>query len=390
MQYGVFTPIFKTHSTKDPRIERYLWFFPDHLFVMRDAIRLRYTLAPYIYAAARTNYDTGVGMCRPMYYDHPEQDEAYNVPEQFMFGDDILATAIVEPVDSVTGLAARKIWFPEGNWYDCATGAMYQGGRTETLHYTLSENPWYARAGAILPMNPQTVKNLQQPCDTLVLTFIPGADGELNHYEDDGVSQQYTTDYAVTRVTKKQEGNTLRAVVAPRKGSYDGAPAKRSYELRFPATFPPESVTINGREIPYARFPKAGQWTYDAYTLAPVVYTGEAACDRPLEVVLTFGEHAVTHQADLYGKSGVFKRCVDLTVEFKTEQGKVEPYLMLPVEYLNVSQCPNFILEDPFRIADYLAAYEKNKSVLFDTTDRMTIIGDNFKKRLREVIGSVK
>ena len=149
-------------------------------------------------------------------------------------------------------------------------------------------------------------------------------------------------------------------------------------------------MTVNGREIPYARFPKAGQWTYDAYTLAPVVYTGEAACDRPLEVVLTFSEHAVTHQADLYGKSGVFKRCVDLTVEFKTEQGKVEPYLMLPVEYLNVSQCPNFILEDPFRIADYLAAYEKNKSVLFDTTDRMTIIGDNFKKRLREVIGSVK
>ena len=240
LQYGVFTPIFKTHSTKDPRIERYLWFFPDHLFVMRDAIRLRYTLAPYVYNAARENYDTGVGMCRPMYYDHPERDEAYNVPEQFMFGNDILATAVVEPVDSVTGLAARRIWFPEGRWYDCATGAMYEGGRTEELHYTLSENPWYARAGAILPMNPQTVKNLQQPCDTLVLTFIPGADGELVHYEDDGVSQQYATAYATTKVAKKQEGNTLRAVVAPREGTYAGAPDSRSYEMRFPATFPPK------------------------------------------------------------------------------------------------------------------------------------------------------
>ena len=390
LQYGVFTPIFKTHSTKDPRIERYLWFFPDHLFVMRDAIRLRYTLAPYIYAAARENYDTGVGMCRPMYYDHPEQDEAYNVPEQFMFGGDILATAVVEPVDSVTGLAARRIWFPEGRWYDCATGAMYEGGRTEELHYTLSENPWYARAGAILPMNPQTVKNLQQPCDTLVLTFIPGADGELVHYEDDGVSQQYATAYATTKVTKTQAGNTLRAVIAPREGSYAGAPGSRSYELRFPATFPPRSVTVDGREIPYARFPKAGEWTYDAYTLAPVVYTGEAACDRPLEVVLTFDDHAAAHQSDLYGKSGVFKRCVGLTVEFKTEQGKTEPYLMLPVEYLNVSQCPNFILEDPGRIADYLAAYERNKAALFETTDRMTIIGDNFKKRLRAQIGGVK
>ena len=390
LQYGVFTPIFKTHSTKDPRIERYLWFFPDHLFVMRDAIRLRYTLAPYVYNAARENYDTGVGMCRPMYYDHPERDEAYNVPEQFMFGNDILATAVVEPVDSVTGLAARRIWFPEGRWYDCATGAMYEGGRTEELHYTLSENPWYARAGAILPMNPQTVKNLQQPCDTLVLTFIPGADGELVHYEDDGVSQQYATAYATTKVAKKQEGNTLRAVVAPREGTYAGAPDSRSYEMRFPATFPPKTVQVNGREIPYARFPKAGQWTYDAYTLAPVVYTDAAPCDRPLEVVLTFDDHAAAHQADLYGKSGVFKRCIDLTVEFKTEQGKTEPYLMLPKEYLNVSQCPNFILEDPGRIAGYLAAYEKNKAALFETTDKMTIIGENFKKRLRAQIGGVK
>ena len=39
-------------------------------------------------------------------------------------------------------------------------------------------------------MNPATVKNLQQPCDTLVLTFNPGGDGQLRHYEDDGMSQQ--------------------------------------------------------------------------------------------------------------------------------------------------------------------------------------------------------
>lgn len=83
-------------------------------------------------------------------------------------------------------------------------------------------------------MNPPTVKNLQQPCDTLVLTFIPGADGELNHYEDDGISQHYTTDYAVTRVTKKQEGNTVRTVIAPREGSYAGAPESRSYERDSP------------------------------------------------------------------------------------------------------------------------------------------------------------
>ena len=391
LQYGVFTPIFKTHSTKDPRIERCIWCFPDHMFLMRDAIRLRYTLAPYIYNAARENYDTGVGMCRPMYYDYPESDKAYETPEQFMFGNDILATTITQPVDSITGLAPRTIWFPEGAWFDCATGSMYEGGRTEELHYTLAENPHYAKAGSIIPMNPATVKNLQQPCDTLVLTFIPGGDGQLRHYEDDGMSQQYKTNYAVTTVTKKQEGNTVRVRISPREGSFAGASDSRSYELRFPALFPPKSVKVNGKELAYSRFPKAGEWTYDGYTLAPVIYTGTTACDAPVEIELAFDDYATAHQADLYGMSGVFKRCLDLTVEFKTEQGAhSEPYLMLPEEYLRVSQCPNFILEEPFRIAEFIGAYAKNKAALFEKTDSMTIIGDNFKQRLKAVIGSVK
>lgn len=391
LQYGVFTPIFKTHSTKDPRIERCIWCFPDHMFLMRDAIRLRYTLAPYIYNAARENYDTGVGMCRPMYYDYPESDKAYETPEQFMFGNDILATTITQPVDSITGLAPRTIWFPEGAWFDCATGSMYEGGRTEELHYTLAENPHYAKAGSIIPMNPATVKNLQQPCDTLVLTFIPGGDGQLRHYEDDGMSQQYKTNYAVTTVTKKQEGNTVRVRISPREGSFAGASDNRSYELRFPAVFPPKSVKVNGKELAYSRFPKAGEWTYDGYTLAPVIYTGTTACNAPVEIELAFDDYATAHQADLYGMSGVFKRCLDLTVEFKTEQGAhSEPYLMLPEEYLRVSQCPNFILEEPFRIAEFIGAYAKNKAALFEKTDSMTIIGDNFKQRLRTVIGSVK
>ena len=391
LQYGVFTPIFKTHSTKDPRIERCIWCFPDHMFLMRDAIRLRYTLAPYIYNAARENYDTGVGMCRPMYYDYPESDKAYETPEQFMFGNDILATTITQPVDSITGLAPRTIWFPEGTWFDCATGSMYEGGRTEELHYTLVENPHYAKAGSIIPMNPATVKNLQQPCDTLVLTFIPGGDGQLRHYEDDGMSQQYKTNYAVTTVTKKQEGNTVRVRISPREGSFAGASDSRSYELRFPAVFPPKSVKVNGKELAYSRFPKAGEWTYDGYTLAPVIYTGTTACDAPVEIELAFDDYATAHQADLYGMSGVFKRCLDLTVEFKTEQGAhSEPYLMLPEEYLRVSQCPNFILEEPFRIAEFIGAYAKNKAALFEKTDSMTIIGDNFKQRLKAVIGSVK
>ena len=394
LQYGVFTPIFKTHSTKDPRIERCIWCFPDHMFLMRDAIRLRYTLAPYIYNAARENYDTGVGMCRPMYYDYPESDKAYETSEQFMFGNDILATTITQPVDSITGLAPARSGSPKGIGSTARPARCTKAAAPKSCTTRWRKIPITQKAGSIIPMNPATVKNLQQPCDTLVLTFIPGGDGQLRHYEDDGMSQQYKTNYAVTTVSKKQEGNTVRVRISPREGSFAGASDSRSYELRFPAVFPPKSVKVNGKELAYSRFPKAGEWTYDGYTLAPVIYTGTTACDAPVEIELAFDDYATAHQADLYGMSGVFKRCLDLTVEFKTEQGAhSEPYLMLPEEYLRVSQCPNFILEEPFRIAEFIGAYAKNKAALFEKTDSMTIIGDNFKAALegrdrqREITG---
>ena len=386
LQYGVFTPIFKTHSTKDPRIERCLWKFPDHIFTMREAIRLRYTLAPYIYNAARRNYDTGIGICRPMYYEWPEAEEAYTSPEQFMFGDDILAAAVVEPVDRVTGVAGRSIWFPEGEWYDCATGVLHRGGVRKTLKYTLAENPWYARAGAIIPMLPPTVDNLQQPCDTLVLTFIPAADGELNYYEDDGLSRDYERSGATTRITKRLDGRKAVITVEAREGTFEGASPVRHYELRLPATFPPQRVAVDGEEYPYSRFPKAGEWTYDAYTLAPVIYVGAKRCDERMTVEIEWDEYAAEHCGDLYGKSGVFRRCIPLTVEYKAEQGRTDPYLMLPAEYLNVSQCPNFIQEEPARIREFLEAYERDKRTLLETLDAQTLISPDFKLRLRTII----
>ncbi|MBO5814916.1 MAG: DUF5110 domain-containing protein [Bacteroidales bacterium] len=383
LQYGVFTPIFKTHSTKDQRIVRYPWAFSDHLFMMRDAIRLRYDLVPYIYNASRANYDTGVSMCRPMYYDYPEHEEAYTYKEQFMFGNDILATAVVQSCDSLTGLADRQIWLPEGQWYDFATGMMYSGGRILDLHYTLAENPWYAKAGSIIPMNPSDIENLQEPCNTLVLTFVPGGDGILSHYEDDGISQDYKNGGAWTQISKVSEGNIVRIVIGKRVGGYDGAPQDRAYELRLPAVFPPQSVKVDGKILEYSRFPEKECWTYDAYTLSPIIYIGERSCGSEVVVELEIPQEGLDRQDELYGLAGIFKRCVDLTVEFKYEQGKRDAYLMLPVEYLKVSQCPNRILESPFEIYSSLDDYLANLEKLFPAIDGMTLIGEDFKMKLK-------
>lgn len=384
LQYGVFTPIFKTHSTKDRNIVRYFWAFPEYMFEMRDALKLRYSLAPYIYNAARENYDTGVAMTRPLYYEYPSLEEAYSHPEQFFFGSDIIAAPVGNPVDSISGLAKRKIWFPEGRWYDYASGEMIEGPSEREFEYTLAENPFYVKGGAIVPMNPDKVNSLQAPCDTLVLTFIPGGGGSLRHYEDDGISNDYDKSYAITNVIKNVVANGIKVTVEARKGTYHNAPAVRNYEMRFPATLPPDKVLVDGKEYSYSRFPENGNWTYDGYSLQPVVYTEGLPVNKDVTVELIYNE-GNGESADLYGKKGIFNRCKDLTILFKEEQGMHgEGMKMLPEGYLKVSQCPNFILEDPANISAYLKEFNNNMEKLFEVTDNMDIISDCFKARLRE------
>lgn len=387
LQYGVFTPIFKTHSTKDNRIIRYPWAFPEHQFMLRDAIKLRYALVPYIYNAARENYDTGIAMTRPMYYEYPEEEKAYNVPEQFFFGNDIIATAVVSPVDSVTGLAERTVWLPEGRWFDYSTGNLYEGGKDYKLSYTLSENPFFIREGAIIPMNPAGVNSLQTPCETLVLTFIPGADGSLVHYEDDGISEDYKDTYATTTVTKAATANGLTVNIAARKGTYREAPDARGYELRFPAILPPNKVTVDGVEYHYSRFPEAGTWTYEGLSLQPVVYTDKLPVNKDIVVELEYPD-GKAYDERLYGKQQIFNRCIPLTVEFKEEQCNTgERLIMLPEGYLKVSQCPNFILENPAAITAHLDNFDEAFGQLSQTLDNWEYIGPKFRNRLDAQLG---
>jgi len=93
IQYGVFSPILRTHATNASNIERRIWKF-DNFQTMRKAIELRYALVPYIYTFARYTYDTGLSICRPMYYDYPEVEEAYNFDGEYMFGNDILVSPV--------------------------------------------------------------------------------------------------------------------------------------------------------------------------------------------------------------------------------------------------------------------------------------------------------
>lgn len=250
LQFGVFTPIFKTHSTASAYLERRIWAFPTHYAYMKKAIELRYALSPYIYTAAREAYESGVGLCRPMYYSYPERNEAYNFNEQYMFGDRILASVICTPADSVSGKALRQVWLPAGNdWYDMGRHSLEKGGGVKTFAYAIDQNPWFVKAGSVVPLAAEGIQNLQNLSDSLRLLVVPGsASSEYILYEDDGVSQAYAEDFATTKISKRGDVSSLTLEIAPRQGSYEGMSPTRQFTIILEGRkAAPKKVSLNGK-----------------------------------------------------------------------------------------------------------------------------------------------
>ena len=262
IQYGVFTPIFKTHSNNSSRMERRIWAFPDHYEYMKDAIELRYALSPYIYDMARKTYDTGVSMCRPLYYTHPEMEEAYEWKEEFMFGDNILSTVLCQPADSITGKTERKMWFPTGSdWYDMAHKEMHKGGSIKTLYYGIDENPWYVKSGTMIPLAKEGIQSLQEHSSVLRLFIAPGeGSSTYRHYEDDGMSQAYEEEYATTEFRKRSTATSCVLEIGTRSGNYNGMPEERIYTIVMGGlTRKPKSVMLGAGEVLECQYDSASR-----------------------------------------------------------------------------------------------------------------------------------
>ena len=253
MQFCVFQPIFRTHGSSQSGCERRIWKF-SNFDLQREAFQLRYTLVPYIYTAARQAYDTGVSICRPLYYEWPEQNKAYTVEDEYLFGNDILVSPVSTPTSS-DGTSERKTWLPEGHWYDVCRNRMLRGNRTVTDQYGLSEIPYFIRLGSIIPCNPP-VSHLKSEPSSLVLWVIPGADGKGTLYEDHGDSEAYKDgEYATTLFTQTHATGGTTLTISPREGSYEGMPNERAWQVVFFLVDKPSHVSINGEET--------NGWTYD-------------------------------------------------------------------------------------------------------------------------------
>lgn len=316
VQWGAFSPVFRTHCTKDPAIERRLWAWPlPYYYAMRRAVKLRYALFPYIYTAANEAYETGISLLRPMYYDHPDEENAYLFKGQYMFGDDILASPVTKPMnhynDSRDSLyATQKIWLPEGTWIEWNSGTLMNGKQIVTRTFMLSDIPLYVRAGAIIPMQPQKCRITEKPADTLILEIFPGDKGSTVVYDDAGDDQTYIKgQYTLTDVDFTREGRNMKIHIAPVRGSFENMVTARAYELLLPLTYPPEKVEVNGNAMNYAYNIQPGTWSWDGNNMTTMIRTGMYDVNDAVNLDISLSE---TDISLLSGKPLKISRMMDI------------------------------------------------------------------------------
>ena len=280
IQFGAFSPILRTHTTKNADSERRIWAYPEpYSDLMRQSFLLRYAMQPYIYTEARRTYDTGLAFLHPLYYDWPEAPEAYATKDEYMFGDEILVAPITQAVAKDSQLAKRGVWLPEGDWIEWQTGARFTGPVTVQREFSIQQTPLYVKAGSILPMQPPMDYSGEKPVDPLILTIFPSEAGQTTKYElynDAGNSEAYKHGEATrTKIeaASSANGRSLRVTVGPVTGHFAGMATARADEIRLPGSWPPERVMVNGQPEKFTRDKEARGWSYEGNTLTTVIRT---------------------------------------------------------------------------------------------------------------------
>ena len=313
MQFGVFTPIFRTHATNAANIERRIWVYENFPSLLKT-VQLRYAMFPYIYTAAREAYDTGVSMCRPLYYDHPEDANAYKYEDEYMFGNDILVAPIVTPADD-DKTVRRTVWLPEGKWWNVCRSKMMDGNVTFTDTYGLEDIPYFYKAGSIIVNNPPQ-KSVTTKAPTLILKVVPGADGSYSLYEDEGDTELYKDGvFSRTEFTQTRNAQSVTLNIGARTGVYPGMPDERAYRAEFIGSEKPERVLINGNEA------ASGTWSYDSDNRTVTVNVPTASCDVATAIELRYA----VLQSELTGINGTENGTT--SIEYNAQDGTVTAHL---------------------------------------------------------------
>lgn len=251
-QYGVFSPINRLHSTDNPFNGKEPWKF-DKITeeVMDEYLLLRHKMVPYLYTMNRRASRDDLPLIMPLYYLEPDQEEAYQVQNEYYFGSELLVSPIVDPQDTASRTAKVKTWLPKGEWVDFFTGMIYRGGRMIDLWRNIYDYPVLMKAGAIVPMKElkEYDSSTDNPADMEVKVF-PAADGSFTMWEDAGdTAEDLDENWVATKMTFVK-GDETSFTIAAADGNLSVIPEQRTWKLVFAGTAKTDVVvTVDGKEI---------------------------------------------------------------------------------------------------------------------------------------------
>ena len=254
-QFGALSAALRIHSTKSKELDRRPWLWGEReTEAMRRAYHLRSELMPSVYSSVWQVHSTMVPLNRSLFIDYGEQEAAYRNPQEFLFGDLLLAAPITCPGEGEERTASQKVWFPEGEiWYDFFTHEAHEGGTECDVSKPLDAFPLFVRGGWVLPTQPYTSRPASTPLKHLVLTAYPGrpgADNTYTLYEDDGLSRDYERGrYATTELNYRLQPATVTVTIRSTEGEYDGQLPERSYTLRLPGVSSAKRVKVGRRAV---------------------------------------------------------------------------------------------------------------------------------------------
>ena len=250
MQYGVFCPMMRSHGTEVPRELYYYGKAGEPVYdALLGAIKLRYSLLPYIYSLAHDVTANNGTYQRALMMDFRDDHNVWNMGNEFMFGRSLLAAPVLEAkytperamsksrsgIGNVDFLEQKtnKVYLPAGTrWYDFETLEQFEGGQEIERKVNIKSVPIYVKAGSIVPIGPNVQYSTEKPWDDLEIRVYAGANGTFCLYEDEFDNYNYENG-AYTTIDFKYDNKGRQLTIGARKGSYEGMIQNRSFRITY-------------------------------------------------------------------------------------------------------------------------------------------------------------
>ncbi|PRY96227.1 alpha-D-xyloside xylohydrolase [Marinilabilia salmonicolor] len=238
-QFGAFSPLFRVHGQYP---YRELWNIAPKGHKAYESMlyynKLRYRLMPYIYSLTGAVYHDNYTIMRGLVMDYTDDQNVYNIDDQFMFGGGLMACPVYE-----YEARSREVYFPENKgWYDFYTGEFVEGGQTKEVDAPYERMPMYAPAGAIITAGPEIQYTTEKKPELITVYVYTGDDGEFELYEDENTNYNYEEGkFSTIPFTYNNDNKTL--TIGSRQGSFEGMLNERQFNVVFVA--PDKSVGFN-------------------------------------------------------------------------------------------------------------------------------------------------